>query len=403
MTDPAPPPATPWPEPPHAGSDGGSPQTRESSFTLPTCLDALERSLRDPLRTIEGVGAAIAAARSPEQQRHLLRAVNQAALMIERSSDCVIDLLRCQHGVLEPQPSAFTVRSFLHEVRIAAHGPHTRARSIIELQFPEHEAVIIADRRRLVRITATLLALVWVADEEGGALTLTAALRASEERVAEVEIRVGLPFNSKEPRAIADIFRQPRPIGPLASSEELEGYSASVLAQRLGVGVSAAEVPRSVLIRFTCPLVAIRTRAAATTPVVSDRPVPILLFDTPSHTLRPLEPQLRESGYQPIRAHHRDDAIGILFQHAPSAMLAAADASSDAPLQFARHVRSTSRAPNIPIVLVARDLSSSQLALARRCVDSVLVSPVSTPDAIRHLNGCLSAERRSQRRELELY
>lgn len=403
MNDRPRPPATPSPEPHRAAAGGGCPHIGEPPCTLPTCLDALERSLRDPLRTIEGVGAAISTARSPEQQRHLLRAVNQAALMIERSSDSMIDLLRCQHGALEPEPSAFTVRSFLHEVRIASHGAHTRARSIIELQFPEHEAVIVADRRRLVRITATVLGLVWVADEEGGALTLAAAIRSPEERIAQVEIRVGLPFNSKEPQSIADTFRQPSPLGALASSEELEAYSASILAHRLGICFSAVEVPRSLLMRFTCPLVAIRTRSSVGTPVVAARPAPILLFDTPAHTLRPLESQLRESGYQPIRAHHREDAIGILFQHAPSAMLAAADASSDAPLQFARHVRSTSRTPNIPIVLVARDLSASQLALARRCVDSVLVSPVSTPDAIRHLNGCLSTERRSQRRELELY
>jgi hypothetical protein len=54
---------------------------------IPACLDALESNLRDPLRALENVAEAIGAARSPDQQRHLLRAIKQAALMIERSAD----------------------------------------------------------------------------------------------------------------------------------------------------------------------------------------------------------------------------------------------------------------------------------------------------------------------------
>ncbi len=403
MTDTAPPPHSASPNSDQFDTDVGCPNRGEAVCTLPTCLDALECSLRDPLRTIEGVGGAIASARSPEQQRHLLRAVNQAALMIERSADAAIDLLRCQHAALEPELSVFTLRSLLHEVRIAAHGARTRARPTIELLFPEREAVITADRRRLVRITATLLGVVWVANEEGGAITLAAGLRQLEDHLVEVEIRVGLPCNSKEPQSIAQDFARPPHLGPRSSTVDLEAHSASVVAQRLGITLGAVEVPRAVLIRFTCPLSVIRPRPPAGTPVLAVRRAPILLFDTPSHPLRALEPGLTESGYQPISAHHRDDALGILFQHAPAAMLAAADGSSEAPLQFARHVRSTSRTARIPVVLVARDLSAPQLAVARHCVDSVLVAPVSTPDAVRHLNGCLNRERRSRRRQLELY
>lgn len=398
--------------PPRAGSltdaRSASPRPASDDFgpaqrTLTACLDALERSLRDPLRTIEGVGAAIASARSPDQQRHLLRAVNHAALMIERCSGAAIDLLRCRHGVLEPAVSVFTLRSLLHEVRIAAHSAQTRARPSIELIFAEHDAVIRGDRPRLVRVAAALLCAVSVANEEGGAIILASALRPLPDDLVEVHLRVGLPQNSKEPLEVANSFNFPDDSAPLRSAEHLESYSAGALAARLGVTFSAVEVPRSVLIRFTCPLVALRPRAPASSPVRAVRPAPVLLVDTPTHRLRTLQPALSESGYQPVSAHHLDDAFAILLQHAPAAILVAADGQSDAPLQFARRVRTTSRTATIPIVLVARALDAPQLALARRCVDSVLVAPVCAADAVRHLNGWLRIDRRTSRRPLELY
>jgi CheY-like chemotaxis protein len=359
--------------------------------------------LRDPLRTIEGVGAAIVAARSSEQQRHLLRALNQAALIIERASDAAIDLLRCQHGVLEPEVSALTLRSLLHEIRIAAHGAQTRARPAIEVLFPEHEAVIRGDRRRLVRIATALLGAVWLPNEEGGAITLAAGLRPRTDDLIDVEIRVALPANSKEPAAIVPSVSAPPDAWPLNSTEDLELHSAALVAHHLGVTFDALEVPRAVLIRLTCPLVALRPKPPVSTPVPAVRPAPVLLVDTPSHPLRALASGLARSGYQPITAQHRDDAMAALFQRAPAAILAATDAACDAPLQFARHLRSTARTSSIPIVLVARALEASQLALARRCVDSVLVAPVNPDDAVRHLNGCLHPERRGTPRPLELY
>ena len=401
MTEPAPPPASASPESHPAAPS--SLHLGEAPCTLPICLDALERSLRDPLRTIEAVGAAIVSARSPEQQRHLLRAVNRAALMIERSSEAAIDLLRCQHRVLEPECSAFTLRSLLHEIRIGAHGWQTRGRPAIQVHFPEQEAVIRGDRRRLVRIAAALLGAVWLPNEEGGAIALSAGLRPREDDRIDVDIRVALPINSKEPAAIARSVRAPPDAGPLSSTEDLELHSAALMAHRLGVTFGAVEVPRAVLIRLTCPLVALRSKRPLSTPVPAVRPAPVLLWDTPTHPLRPLGPGLAQSGYQPINVHHPDDALAALFQHAPAAILAAADAVSDAPLQFARHMRATLRASTIPIVLVARALDGPQLALARRCVDSVLVSPVDAFDVVRHLNGCLHPDRRETARPLELY
>jgi hypothetical protein len=371
--------------------------------TLPTCLDALERSLRDPLRSIEGVGGAIASARSPDQQRHLLRAVNQAGLMIERAAEAAIDLLRCQHAAFEPDLSVFTLRSLLHEVRIAAHGAHIRARPTIELLFPDHEAVIRGDRRRLVRITSRLLDAVPAANEEGGAITLGAVLSRRGKDLVDVEIRVGLPCNSNEPQAIADNFTRPPLLGPSSSTEDLQSHSASVVAQRLGLAFGSVEVPRAVLVRFTCPLVAMRPTPPTDTPVQAALRAPVLLFDTPTHRLRALEAALSESGYQPLTAHHRDDALAILFQQSAVAVLVATDGVSDAPLQFARHLRATVRTSGFPIVLVARHLNAPQLAFARRCVDSVLISPVNASDAVRHLNGCLHQDRRGRRRPLELY
>jgi CheY-like chemotaxis protein len=254
-----------------------------------------------------------------------------------------------------------------------------------------------------VRIATALLGAVWLPNEEGGAITLAAGLRPRADDLIDVEIRVGLPLNSKEPLAIASSVGLLREPGPLRSTEDLELRSAALVAHHLGVTFGAVEVPRAVLIRLTCPLVALRPKPPAATPVLAVRRAPVLLWDTPTHPLRPLEPGLAQSGYQPIRAHHPDDALAILFQHAPAAILAAADGASDAPLQFARHLRATSRTATIPIVLVARALDAPQLALARRCVDSVLVAPVNTADAVRHLNGCLHTERRANPRPLELY
>jgi CheY-like chemotaxis protein len=218
-----------------------------------------------------------------------------------------------------------------------------------------------------------------------------------------VTLRVGLPLESLSAEVIASMFGIDTEPPSIQSPDGLELHSAIALARRFGVTIQGTEVPPGVSLRLTCPLVAARPPSEAAAPVRAATSAPILLFDAPAHTLRALETELEESGYEPLRVQHRDEALCMLLRRSPAAVVIATDLSSDVPLQFARHVRSTPLTSRIPIVLVARDLSPHEWSMARRYVDGVLVAPVSARDTARYLNGCLASERRSERRALELY
>lgn len=370
---------------------------------LPACLDTLEASLRDPLRVLENVAESITSVRSPEQQRYLFRAIKNAALMIERSSDAALDLIRCQYDVLRADISAFSLRSLLHEIRVSTRGAHERSPRMVQLRLPEHEVVIKGDRRRLVRVMSSLLAAIDRAMEEGIAITLSATWEEPQPGRANVELRISLPAQTLSPDATRILPSLSADLATGASAEDLEVQSAITLAPRLGATIRRTDVPPGVALLLRCPLVRACPLPSPDIPARASHNVSILLVDTPSRALRSLEGGLAESGYEPLRAQHRDDAIGLLYGRSPAAIVIATDSGSDSPLQFARHVRSTAAGPRIPILLVARDLSVPELSVARRYVDGVLIPPVGVHDMVRYLNGCLARDRRAAPREVELY
>lgn len=375
----------------------GSPHAR-ASF-----LDAIDARLRGPLRALENVAESLTAARSPEQQRQLLAAVRHATFMIERCSNAMLDVARVQNGLLKPEQQPFSVRSLLHECVIMARSAEGPATRFFQLQIPQDDLILSGDAPRLVRILSTVLCAVDNWAEEGSPLTFTASwedLDGDRSRL-DLHMRVSadaVPKNPRFPLPSLDPSHAsvPRPDG-------IELHAALAVARSLGLSIRPTEVPPGLAISFTAARLAHRRR-----PVLSADPPPVremsvLLLDTPARLLRAVETGLLERGIMTFRARHRDEAIGMLYGRGPSAILVAIDPSSDDGLQLARRIRAAQPTSQLPIVLVAQEMTATQLSLARRVVDAILVAPADPADVASYLSGCLRVDRRRAARVVSLF
>lgn len=375
----------------------GSPQAC-ASF-----LDSIDARLRGPLRALENVAESLTAARSPDQQRQLLAAVRHATFMIERCSSAMLDVARVQNGLLEPEQQPFSVRSLLHECVIMARSAEGPATRLFQLQLPQDDLILNGDAPRLVRILSTVLCAVDNWAEEGSPLTLTASWEDidTDRSRLDVRMRVSADAVPKSPRLQLPALDPSQPGVPRPDGIEL--HAALAVARCLGLSIHPTEVPPGLVISLTAPRLAHRPRPVLSVDPTPVRELSVLLLDTPSRLLRAVESGLLERGIITFRARHRDEAIGMLYGRAPSAILVAIDPGNDDGLQLARRIRAAQPTSQLPILLVAHEMTSTQLSLARRVVDAILVAPADPADVASYLNGCLRVDRRRAARVVSLF
>lgn len=129
----------------------------------------------------------------PDAQQRQIEIIRRTAERMDRLIMDLLDVSRMEAGRFSIQPQPEHLLSMVAEARELL-GPLAASRSIsLGTRLPEHDAVVHADRGRMLQVLSNLIGNAVKFTPEGGAVTVTAQVEDGVVRVSVADTGAGIP------------------------------------------------------------------------------------------------------------------------------------------------------------------------------------------------------------------
>jgi two-component system sensor histidine kinase KdpD len=216
-------------------------------------LSAVSHDLRTPLASIKASATSLLqhdVSWSDDDRDELLEAIDEEADRLNQFVANLLDLTRIEAGALQPSFDWYDLREIIHDA--ANRSALGRGDRPLTLDLPDTLPPVEVDYIEIAQVLINVLENAAKYSPEGGQITLTLGVRASEIEIAVRDEGVGLPAGEEE--HIFDRFyrveARDRPIGSgigLAVARGfIEAHGGRIWAER--------NVERGITVRLTLPL-----------------------------------------------------------------------------------------------------------------------------------------------------
>jgi signal transduction histidine kinase len=208
-------------------------------------LAAIAHEFRTPLtaiRTAVGVLQDPTLSTNQAQEKRLLQAISQSAVLMQRLVTDFVDLARFQSGTIRLEASRFDARTLAREASRAMTAMFASRNQNVIIDAPKQPLWVHGDRRRLEQALLNLLSNAQKYAPEGSSITVKTAVRDREAVWTVIDQGPGIP-QSLQPYLFERFFTLPEADSGNSSGTGLGLPIAMAIAKSHGGTIDIESIP----------------------------------------------------------------------------------------------------------------------------------------------------------------
>jgi hypothetical protein len=360
---------------------------------LNSLLTDLEHDLLNPVYAIISNAEIIASLAKLADRRDIASSTKRAARILECNLVRLLDLSHVSMNQFDLCPQDNSLRSITHQAVLLLSDIHQENRSIrFDAVFESTDWIVAADGQRVVHLLVSALQSALLSLQDCTVSLTQHNERQGDQVTASWYISIDSPLTDQDWRQALDL---PTEDGPLLGRASLGVLYTRALSEVLGADIVIGDVPYGLQVTLQLPVVhnvdqappdlLTRNTWVDSTILVSREPPNLFTPLRASMTLIPPEADI------PTYLQETNAELLILHQTGEGG-----DDEFERNLQICRQSR-------LPVLLRASALTYDQFNRYKDKLDAILMEPSEEGDLARYIVGLTRPNRRSSRRQADIY